>query len=139
MDRPSDEGRPRCAIAADGDDLFAHELGNRWAARKYLNDPEEHTPRDAPGEPESDAHHRALGVSRHRKPIRMCRLSAGRPWRNAGLQRPASSSQAQPLSTRCPSLSWLLVHWKTRSEEHTSELQSRENLVCRLLLEKKKK
>src|SRR5690606_40991623 len=26
---------------------------------------------------------------------------------------------------------------KIRSEEHTSELQSRENLVCRLLLEKK--
>src|SRR5690606_41554283 len=32
-------------------------------------------------------------------------------------------------------------HWVNadRSEEHTSELQSRENLVCRLLLEKKKK
>src|SRR5690606_39707512 len=30
---------------------------------------------------------------------------------------------------------WELV---ARSEEHTSELQSRENLVCRLLLEKKK-
>src|SRR5438093_9548085 len=28
---------------------------------------------------------------------------------------------------------------KTRSEEHTSELQSLTNLVCRLLLEKKKK
>src|SRR5690606_41679293 len=28
---------------------------------------------------------------------------------------------------------------RCRSEEHTSELQSRENLVCRLLLEKKKK
>src|SRR5207302_4715764 len=28
---------------------------------------------------------------------------------------------------------------QNRSEEHTSELQSRENLVCRLLLEKKKK
>src|SRR5690606_41592638 len=28
---------------------------------------------------------------------------------------------------------------RARSEEHTSELQSRENLVCRLLLEKKKK
>src|SRR5690606_40692317 len=27
---------------------------------------------------------------------------------------------------------------RKRSEEHTSELQSRENLVCRLLLEKKK-
>src|SRR5690606_41058271 len=29
-------------------------------------------------------------------------------------------------------------HPPARSEEHTSELQSRENLVCRLLLEKKK-
>src|SRR6266511_6060732 len=29
--------------------------------------------------------------------------------------------------------------FEPRSEEHTSELQSRENLVCRLLLEKKKK
>src|SRR5690625_6061498 len=31
---------------------------------------------------------------------------------------------------------WLLIEW--RSEEHTSELQSRGHLVCRLLLEKKK-
>src|SRR5690606_11001725 len=30
------------------------------------------------------------------------------------------------------------VYFYRRSEEHTSELQSRENLVCRLLLEKKK-
>src|SRR2546430_5690131 len=29
--------------------------------------------------------------------------------------------------------------WYFRSEEHTSELQSQSNLVCRLLLEKKKK
>src|SRR5437016_12012200 len=29
--------------------------------------------------------------------------------------------------------------WSSRSEEHTSELQSLTNLVCRLLLEKKKK
>src|SRR5205085_10501822 len=29
--------------------------------------------------------------------------------------------------------------FKVRSEEHTSELQSQSNLVCRLLLEKKKK
>src|SRR5690606_40488435 len=31
-----------------------------------------------------------------------------------------------------------LAGFQQRSEEHTSELQSRENLVCRLLLEKKK-
>src|SRR5690606_39945590 len=35
--------------------------------------------------------------------------------------------------------SWVGAPWpQYRSEEHTSELQSRENLVCRLLLEKKK-
>src|SRR5687768_18471548 len=33
----------------------------------------------------------------------------------------------------------LLVEVQNRSEEHTSELQSRLHLVCRLLLEKKKK
>src|SRR5690606_41428440 len=31
------------------------------------------------------------------------------------------------------------INMSGRSEEHTSELQSRENLVCRLLLEKKNK
>src|SRR5206468_12253970 len=35
-----------------------------------------------------------------------------------------------------PYTSW---HAAARSEEHTSELQSRSDLVCRLLLEKKKK
>src|SRR3712207_8591527 len=43
------------------------------------------------------------------------------------------------------SIAWLLrtrlsqQRWYWRSEEHTSELQSRQYLVCRLLLEKKKK
>src|SRR3712207_8704437 len=40
-----------------------------------------------------------------------------------------------------PSPGWRPVAWfalVTRSEEHTSELQSRQYLVCRLLLEKKK-
>src|SRR5687768_17803151 len=45
---------------------------------------------------------------------------------------PARAGAALPLRQR-PSL----VH--DRSEEHTSELQSRLHLVCRLLLEKKKK
>src|SRR5690606_41800097 len=43
---------------------------------------------------------------------------------------------AEPASSR-PSAT-ARIRWR-RSEEHTSELQSRENLVCRLLLEKKKK
>src|SRR5947209_12718961 len=35
--------------------------------------------------------------------------------------------------------SLFVIRWVSRSEEHTSELQSRQYLVCRLLLEKKKK
>src|SRR2546430_3489905 len=42
---------------------------------------------------------------------------------------------ALPLRTPCSPCSTLRSH---RSEEHTSELQSQSNLVCRLLLEKKK-
>src|SRR5690625_7912962 len=34
---------------------------------------------------------------------------------------------------------WLLEKLEERSEEHTTELQSRSQLVCRLLLEKKQK
>src|SRR2546422_4496391 len=48
---------------------------------------------------------------------------------------------AVPLPTQKATiyqLSWLFV-FNYRSEEHTSELQSRLHLVCRLLLEKKKK
>src|SRR5438132_5922304 len=33
-------------------------------------------------------------------------------------------------------LAWYAEHFDTRSEEHTSELQSHSDLVCRLLLEK---
>src|SRR3712207_8915090 len=45
------------------------------------------------------------------------------------------------LPTLFPSLRKRHYRWRilTRSEEHTSELQSRQYLVCRLLLEKKKK
>src|SRR3712207_7647074 len=41
--------------------------------------------------------------------------------------------------TRCGSPSTSTPRCIIRSEEHTSELQSRQYLVCRLLLEKKKK
>src|SRR2546430_11554284 len=44
-------------------------------------------------------------------------------------------------STRRRCQEWFSKHSRAqgRSEEHTSELQSQSNLVCRLLLEKKKK
>src|SRR2546425_4375315 len=67
-------------------------------------------------------HHRRLAASRSRQPSRGTRNAAtrrGRPLRS--------------LPRRWPDLDL------QRSEEHTSELQSLAYLVCRLLLEKKKK
>src|SRR5690606_39771600 len=43
----------------------------------------------------------------------------------------------QPVETSELFAGRKVVLFAVRSEEHTSELQSRENLVCRLLLEKK--
>src|SRR5690349_22861259 len=47
-------------------------------------------------------------------------------------------SDERPLFPRCVHHTFS-ASGKKRSEEHTSELQSRRDLVCRLLLEKKKK
>src|SRR5690606_42037366 len=57
--------------------------------------------------------------------------------------RASAMARSAPLSTSRINAAALLARLVTgviefRSEEHTSELQSRENLVCRLLLEKKK-
>src|SRR5699024_11899462 len=48
-----------------------------------------------------------------------------------------ASSKEEALATRRSSYCLAIGPWD-RSEEHTSELQSRFDLVCRLLLEKKK-
>src|SRR5690349_23344075 len=48
--------------------------------------------------------------------------------RGAGHHHPCGAQHVEPAAVAEP-----------RSEEHTSELQSRRDLVCRLLLEKKKK
>src|SRR5256885_2451809 len=54
-----------------------------------------------------------------------------------------TESTCTPAPRSAPSTAWRSISsaaaMSTRSEEHTSELQSPCNLVCRLLLEKKKK
>src|SRR3712207_7298216 len=57
---------------------------------------------------------------------------------------PASCACSRPSATASTCPSWPALRPTcpspcARSEEHTSELQSRQYLVCRLLLEKKKK
>src|SRR5690606_40609870 len=64
----------------------------------------------------------------------VARLLSGKPV--AGVGAAPGTGVQQYGRGRGAYHSWLGA---TRSEEHTSELQSRENLVCRLLLEKKKK
>src|SRR2546422_7705597 len=49
-----------------------------------------------------------------------------------------SETEAIHRLSRSPRWVWGAIDPVTRSEEHTSELQSRLHLVCRLLLEKKK-
>src|SRR5207244_12880048 len=53
-------------------------------------------------------------------------------WRHSPRQVPHTASG--PLRRRSPAMQ----RYSPRSEEHTSELQSPDHLVCRLLLEKKK-
>src|SRR5690606_39848802 len=52
-------------------------------------------------------------------------------------RRPPSAPTPSPSTRGCCSSGTTTARCPARSEEHTSELQSRENLVCRLLLEKK--
>src|SRR2546430_15379738 len=66
-------------------------------------------------------------------PISFAR-SCALPTSHAGLVATSSPRSSRRSTWNRPS-SWFHVD---RSEEHTSELQSQSNLVCRLLLEKKK-
>src|SRR2546430_13703276 len=72
-------------------------------------------------------------------------ISAGpvvhaRPRHEADPRRPARPRDHQAVRhERAPAPSGVPETRPGRSEEHTSELQSQSNLVCRLLLEKKKK
>src|SRR3712207_7552089 len=66
-----------------------------------------------------------------------------RPWRCSGPSRSATTSTPTCSRGRCSgrprrSNRSCCRRGRSRSEEHTSELQSRQYLVCRLLLEKKK-
>src|SRR5690606_41163497 len=80
--------------------------------------------------------HAALPIS-HAPPQSTVATPATTPARSDPMRAtpvPASKRLARPMTPDARSSAW-----PERSEEHTSELQSRENLVCRLLLEKKKK
>src|SRR3712207_8803958 len=65
------------------------------------------------------------------------RLGAASAVRASGLHQPARAGRARPRFFE-RAADGAPLRALSRSEEHTSELQSRQYLVCRLLLEKKK-
>src|SRR5204863_7750251 len=67
---------------------------------------------------------RSLGRAARLRPIA---FSGGRQRRKRAWPTPGRHNRSRPRAVS-----------RVRSEEHTSELQSRRDLVCRLLLEKKK-
>src|SRR5438552_9945883 len=67
---------------------------------------------------------------------------ASSSMRSAPSRHNPASAMLDLVSSRCPMISCrsrVRLILSMRSEEHTSELQSPDHLVCRLLLEKKKK
>src|SRR3712207_8323969 len=81
--------------------------------------------------------HDALPISGRSLPLcPSARARAPAPRPRTGGRWPRRTSCGNTSGSRSPSAR--SVPFATRSEEHTSELQSRQYLVCRLLLEKKK-
>src|SRR5206468_8744709 len=87
--------------------------------------------------------HRALHSFPTRRSSDLVTSSCSRPstcrrrWRHS-IPRVQTTSRRSESKLRQDSHQRWLSCARTRSEEHTSELQSRSDLVCRLLLEKKK-
>src|SRR5256885_11202452 len=79
------------------------------------------------------AHQRATSTTRWRRVGAPCRVPEGWP----GDLPAEADADGREILTYCTSPT-CAVRLSARSEEHTSELQSPCNLVCRLLLEKKK-
>src|SRR5262245_64606784 len=67
-------------------------------------------------------------------------LSLTTLFRSVSRATPFAAAAGRSVSTASLTMSFTPLTWssRTRSEEHTSELQSLRHLVCRLLLEKKK-
>src|SRR5438132_4007724 len=73
-------------------------------------------------------------------PLRTYSADRSHSWIEVAMPRLSSTGFRVSATRRSSEKFWMLRApiWRRRSEEHTSELQSHSDLVCRLLLEKKK-
>src|SRR5256886_4728967 len=128
--RPGDPERPLAPVRERPEERDRDEVANRPVRERFpavlehvlrnrdVECPEEYRPEQHRVDGRSSAHRRNL-------PIRLCRMPEPTIAEIDALVGPATPHFAYQLRAR------------VRSEEHTSELQSQSNLVCRLLLEKK--
>src|SRR3712207_8444670 len=72
-------------------------------------------------------------------PSGLKRGEAAAPTTSSGAVSPMARDSERMTPVAMPAIEPGRTCFQMRSEEHTSELQSRQYLVCRLLLEKKKK
>src|SRR3712207_8345084 len=79
--------------------------------------------------------HDALPISLHRRQSSIPTTSTITISNGFGARNSSPTSPAKPTIQMT---GWIAAAIRPRSEEHTSELQSRQYLVCRLLLEKKR-
>src|SRR2546430_7530009 len=121
---PADQARPRCG-----------DLDARWRSGR----------RPVPGA-RSGTHSRTATSARCFFPISTasrcmsCVFSCPPAAPRRSMTRRTASTRLAGSAPACPPFASIRRITNTgRSEEHTSELQSQSNLVCRLLLEKKKK
>src|SRR2546422_1431080 len=129
--RRSTGSRAAAALPAAG--IAARESGSRKAGRSGRLECVRLSGRSAPlrrdSAPERARRGRSICAPARRR----------RPPDGSGPTSASAAERAQSAALRPSAAAPPLTRRGDRSEEHTSELQSRLHLVCRLLLEKKKK
>src|SRR5690625_6333348 len=138
LDMPNDD-----TCCHTGGDMVFDRHGNLFVALGDNSNPFESNGSGPINNTAEGKHHDALRTSANSQDLRG-KILRIRPDRNGGYSIPegnlfASEDEGRPevyvMGTRNP----YTIAVDNRSEEHTSELQSRGHLVCRLLLEKKNK
>src|SRR3989442_11730869 len=89
----------------------------------------------APSVPGSKRPRRARSATSSSRTLTSTTSKASRCW---PITSPGGSKPGEVIGQQREAFDVVEVSVRERSEEHTSELQSRPHLVCRLLLEKKK-
>src|SRR5690606_39991259 len=116
-----------------------HELDVSGYAREFEQETDERAMIRFAGDPKQHRNHREEKVRKFRRGYKTVHFDKESAWARKIWNKKVRNNARQTLKNAKDFEDIEIFDLKkTRSEEHTSELQSRENLVCRLLLEKKK-